>query len=111
MIGIIASNESGYTAPKYGTLEANRLQSQKAYDLINSVSARFGCSITWNSQARFNCIHRQDGKKSLFFKFHGNKFAPIVEFLSEDIELLEQIKQSFPSLFEMHDVEIKEGLL
>ena len=100
----------GFEFSKYGSLEASRCQTKKAYDLVNSVTAKFGSSITWNSQTRFNSINRP-GKPTLFFKFHGNKFAPIVEFLSEDLEVLGQIKQSFPSDFEMHDVEVKEGLL
>ena len=35
-------------------LESARLKSQNAYDLVNSVSIKFGCSITWNSKTRFN---------------------------------------------------------
>jgi hypothetical protein len=99
-----------FEVPKYGSLESARLKSQKAYDLVNSISARFGCSITWNSKTRFNCINRQPGLKSIFFKFHSNKFAPIVEFLCEDVELLRQIKQRFPGDF-VSDVLVKEGLL
>ncbi len=72
--------------------------------------ARFGSSISWNSQTRFNSIIRP-GKKTLFFKFHGNKFTPIVEFLSEDFELLQEVKQAFVKNFLMHDVLVKEGLL
>jgi hypothetical protein len=97
-------------SPKYGSLESARLKSQKAYDLVNSISARFGCSITWNSKTRFNSINRQPGQKVLFFRFHSNKFVPYLEFLSEDLELLRQIKQSFPDDF-VSDVIVKEGLL
>ena len=95
---------------KYGSLESARLKSQKAYDLVNSISARFGCSITWNSKTRFNCINRQLGLKSIFFRFHSNKFVPYLEFLSEDVALLQEIKQSFPNDF-VSDVIVKEGLL
>jgi hypothetical protein len=97
-------------SPKYGSLESARLKSQKAYDLVNSISARFGCSITWNSKTRFNSINRLQGQKSLFFRFHSNKFVPYLEFLSEDLDLLRQIKQSFPDDF-VSDVIVKEGLL
>ena len=86
------------------------MKSQKAYDLVNSISARFGCSITWNSKTRFNCINRQPGLKSIFFRFHSNKFVPYLEFLSEDVALLQEIKQSFPEDF-VSDVLVKEGLL
>jgi hypothetical protein len=99
-----------FEVPKYGSLESARLKSQKAYDLVNSISARFGCSITWNSKTRFNCINRQPGLKSIFFKFHSNKFVPYLEFLSEDIPVLQDIKQSFPDDF-VSDVLVKEGLL
>lgn len=97
-------------APKYGSLESARLKSQKAYDLVNSISARFGCSITWNSKTRFNFINRQSGQKSLFFRFHSNKFVPYLEFLSEDIGVLQEIKQSFSGDF-VSDVVVREGLL
>ena len=96
-------------APKYGSLEATRRQSKKVYDLVNCVSIKFGSSITWNNQTRFHSINRP-GKPTLFFKFHSNKFVPIVEFLCEEIELLRQIKQSFPGDF-VSDVVVKEGLL
>ena len=79
---------TGFEVPKYGSLESSRLKSQKAYDLVNSISARFGCSITWNSKTRFNIINRQPGQMTLFFRFHSNKFVPYLEFLSEDLELL-----------------------
>jgi hypothetical protein len=98
------------TEAKFGSLESARLKSQKAYDLVNSISARFGCSITWNSKTRFNCINRQFGLKSLFFRFHSNKFVPYLEFLSEDVTVLQQIKQSFPDDF-VSEVVVKEGLL
>lgn len=104
------SVEGSFEFPKYGSLESTRRQTKKAYELVNSVSAKFGSSITWNSETRFNSINRP-GKPTLFFKFHGNKFAPIVEFLSEDVALLQEIKQSFPSEFFMHDVQVKEGFL
>jgi hypothetical protein len=97
-------------SPKFGSLESARLKSQKAYDLVNSVSSRFGCSITWNSKTRFNSINRLPDQKVLFFRFHSNKFVPYLEFLSEDPELLRQIKQSFPDDF-VSDVVVKEGLL
>jgi hypothetical protein len=97
-------------ALKFGSLESARLKSQKAYDLVNSVSARFGCSITWNSKTRFNIINRQPDQKVLFFRFHSNKFVPYLQFLSEDFELLRQIKKSFPDDF-VGDVAVKEGLL
>jgi len=99
-----------FEVPKYGSLESARLKSQKAYDLVNSISARFGCSITWNSKTRFNCINRRPGIKSIFFKFHSNKFVPYLEFLSEDVAVLQEIKQSFPNDF-VSDVLVKEGLL
>ncbi|HLN89943.1 MAG TPA: hypothetical protein VK253_07745, partial [Candidatus Binatia bacterium] len=94
----------------YGSLESARLKSQKAYDLVNSISIRFGNSITWNSKTRFSHINRQPGQKSLFFRFHSNKFVPYLEFLSEDLELLTQIKQSFPADF-VGEVIVKEGIL
>ncbi len=96
--------------PKYGSLESARLKSKMAYDLVNSVSIKFGCSITWNSKTRFNIINRQPGQKSILFRFHSNKFVPYLEFLSEDVAALEQIKQSFPDDF-ISDVVVKEGLL
>ena len=99
-----------YSPPKYGSLETARLKSKMAYDLVNSVSIKFGCSITWNSKARFNCINRQPGLQSIFFRFHSNKFVPYVEFLSEDIAVLQEIKQSFQGDF-VSDVAIREGLL
>lgn len=102
-------NEANFATPKYSSLEATRRQAKKAYDLVNLVCIKFGSSITWNSQTRFNSINRP-GKPTLFFKFHSNKFAPIVEFLCEDIELLTQIKQSFPADF-VSDIIVKEGLL
>ncbi len=94
---------------KYGCLEATRRQTKRAYELVNSVSIKFGHSITWNRETRFNTINRP-GKQPLYFKFHGNKFAPIVEFLSEDLELLQQVKLAFSNEF-YGDVEVKEGLL
>jgi len=106
----MAMAEQGFVPPKYGSLESARLKSKLAYDLVNSVSIRFGCSITWNSKARFNCINRQPGQKPLYFKFHSNKFVPYVEFLSEDIAVLQEIKQSFQGDF-VSDVAIREGLL
>jgi hypothetical protein len=102
--------EAKLVAPKYGSLESARLKSQKAYDLVNSISARFGCSITWDSKTRFNSINRQQGQKVLFFRFHSNKFVPYLEFLSEDLSLLTKIKQSFPNDF-VGDVVVTEGLL
>ena len=96
--------------PKCATLESVRLKSKAAYDLVNSVSIKFGCSITWNSKTRFNVINRQSGLKSLFFRFHSNKFVPYLEFLSEDIMVLQEIKQSFPDDF-VSEVVVKEGLL
>ena len=107
---IAMAGSEGFEFPEYGSLEASRCQTRKAYDLVNSVSAKFGRSITWGGRTRFNSINRP-GKLTLFFKFHGNKFAPIVEFLSEDVALLQEIKQSFPSEFSMHNVQVKEGLL
>ena len=102
--------EQGFTPPKYGSLESVRLKSQKAYDLVNSISTKFGCSLTWNSKTRFNIINRQPGQKSLFFRFHSNKFVPYLEFLSEDIGVLQEIKQSFPDDF-VSEVVVREGLL
>lgn len=102
--------EGNFAVPKYGSLESVRLKSKAAYDLVNSVSIKFGCSITWNSKARFNCINRQPGQKPLYFKFHSNKFVPYVEFLSEDIAVLQEIKQSFQGDF-VSEVAIREGLL
>src|ERR1700690_2933610 len=99
-----------YSPSKYGSLESARLKSKMAYDIVNSVSIKFGCSITWNSKIRFNIINRQSGQKSLYFRFHSNKFVPYLEFLSEDIEVLQEIKQSFPGDF-VGDVIVKEGLL
>jgi hypothetical protein len=99
-----------YSPPKYGSLESDRLKSKMAYDLVNSVSIKFGCSITWNSKTRFNIINRQIGQKSLFFHFHSNKFVPYLEFLSEDIQVLQEIKQSFPKDF-VSDVVVRKGLL
>ena len=96
--------------PKYATLESPRLKSKLAYDLVNSVSIKFGCSITWNSKTRFNVINRQPGQKSLFFRFHSNKFVPYLEFLSEDLAVLQEVKQSFPADF-VSEVLVKEGLL
>lgn len=102
--------EQGFAPPQYGSLESVRLKSKLAYDLVNSVSIRFGCSITWNSKTRFNFINRQSGQKSLFFRFHSNKFVPYLEFLSEDIGVLQEIKQSFSGDF-VSDVVVREGLL
>ena len=102
--------ESTSTPPKYGSLESARLKSQKAYDLVNSISSKFGCSITWNSKTRFNCINRHPDQTSIFFRFHSNKFVPYLEFLSEDIGVLQEIKQSFPNEF-VSEVLVKEGLL
>ena len=99
-----------FTAPKYGSLESARLKSKLAYDLINQISVKFGCSITWNSKTRFNFINRQPTQKTLFFRFHSNKFVPYLEFLSEDIQVLQEIKQSFPEAF-VSEVIVKEGLL
>jgi hypothetical protein len=96
--------------PKYATLETARLKSKAAYDLVNQVSIKFGYSITWNSRTRFNIINRQPGLKSLFFRFHSNKFVPYLEFLSEDIGVLQEIKQSFPDDF-VSEVVVREGLL
>ena len=73
-----------FTLPKYGSLESSRLRSKKAYDLVNSISIQFGSSITWNNQSRFNTINRLP-KPAVFFKFHGNKFMPYLEFLSDDL--------------------------
>jgi hypothetical protein len=95
---------------KFGSLDSARLKSQKAYDLVNLISASFGCSISWNSKTRFNSINRLPGQKVLFFRFHSNKFVPYMEFLSEDLSLLTKIKQSFPDDF-VGDVLVKEGLL
>ena len=102
--------ETNFAPPKHGSLESARLKSKAAYDLVNQVSIKFGCSITWNSKTRFNCINRQSGLKSIFFKFHSNKFVPYLEFLSEDVSVLQGIKQSFPNDF-VSDVLVKEGLL
>jgi len=104
------SADRGFEVTKYGSLESARLRSQKAYDLVNSICARFGCSISWNSKTRFNSINRQPGLKSIFFKFHSNKFVPYLEFLSEDVAVLKEIKQSFPNDF-VFCVAVKEGLL
>jgi hypothetical protein len=98
------------SSPKCATLETARLKSKAAYDLVNSVSIKFGCSITWNSKTRFNCINRQPGQKSIFFRFHSNNYVPYLEFLSEDVAVLQEIKQSFPGDF-VGDVAVKEGLL
>ncbi len=98
-----------FTLPKYGTLESSRLRSKKAYDLVNLVSIKFGASITWNNASRFNTINRVL-KPSIFFRFHGNKFMPYLEFLSDDLGVLREIKESFPANF-VGDVEIKGGLL
>ena len=105
-----ADSSTLFTLPKCATLESVRLKSKAAYDLVNSVSIKFGCSITWNSKTRFNIINRQPGLKSLFFRFHSNKFVPYLEFLSEDIGVLHEIKQSFPNDF-VSDVIVKDGLL
>jgi len=105
-----ADSSTLFTLPKCATLESVRLKSKAAYDLVNSVSIKFGCSITWNSRTRFNIINREPGQKSLFFRFHSNKFVPYIEFLSEDIGVLQEIKQSFPNDF-VSDVIVKEGLL
>jgi hypothetical protein len=102
--------EANFAAPKYGSLESARLKSKLAYDLVNKISIKFGCSITWNSKTRFNCINRQPGHKALYFRFHSNKFVPYLEFLSKDILVLQEIKQSFPNDF-VCDVVVKEGLL
>jgi len=102
--------EAIFAPSKYGCLESARLKSKLAYDLVNQVSIKFGCSITWNSKTRFNIINRQPGQKSLFFRFHSNKFVPYLEFLSEDIGVLQEIKQSFPDDF-VSDVVVREGLL
>jgi hypothetical protein len=102
--------EGNFVVPKYGSLESARLKSKVAYDLVNSVSIKFGCSITWSSKSRFNCINRQPGQKSIFFRFHSNKYVPYLEFLSEDVAVLQDIKQSFPNDF-VGDVVVKEGLL
>lgn len=102
---------SDFEFPKYGILEATRRSAKMSYNLVNTISAKFGSSITWNSQTRFNSINRAAGHSTLFFKFRGNGYAPIVVFLCEDVELLRQVKQCFPADFEMHDVEVKEGLL
>jgi len=99
-----------YSCPKYGSLESVRLKSKMAYDLVNSVSIKFGSSITWNSKTRFNCINRQPGKKSIYFRFHSNKFVPYLEFMSEDVAVLQEIKQSFSDDF-VSEVVVKEGLL
>ncbi len=106
----MALAEQGFVPPKYGSLESARLKSKLAYDLVNQVSIKFGCSITWNSKTRFNCINRQPGQKSIFFRFHSNKFVPYLEFLSEDVAVLQEIKQSFPNDF-VSEVLVKEGLL
>ena len=102
--------EDTFALPKYGSLESARLKSKLAYDLVNQVSIKFACSITWNSKARFNCINRQPWQKSIFFSFHSNKFVPYLEFLSEDIAVLQEIKQSFPNYF-VSEVLVLEGLL
>ena len=99
-----------FTLPKCATLETVRLKSKAAYDLVNQVSIKFGCSITWNSKTRFNIINRRLELKSIFFRFHSNKFVPYLEFLSEDIMVLQEIKQSFPDDF-VSEVVVKEGLL
>ena len=99
-----------YSPPKYGSLTTARLKSKLAYVLVNQVSIKFGCSITWNSKARFNCINRAPGQKSIFFRFHSNIYVPYLEFLSEDVAVLQQIKQSFQGDF-VSDVAIREGLL
>jgi hypothetical protein len=99
-----------YSPPIFGIIESTRLKSKAAYDLVNSVSIKFGFSITWNSKTRINSINRQPGKRSIFFRFHSNKFVPYLEFISEDVEVLKNIKQSFPNDF-VSDVLVKEGLL
>jgi hypothetical protein len=108
----LAANDSSTlcSLSKCATLETARLKSKAAYDLVNSVSIKFGCSITWNSKTRFNIINRQPDLKSIFFRFHSNKFVPYLEFLSEDVMVLQEIKQSFPNDF-VSDVVVKECLL
>lgn len=105
----MAESDRGFILPKYGVLWSVRHQAKKTNDLINSISAKFGSSITWNSQTRFNYIDRM-GKSAVFFKLHGNKFANSLELLSSDMSVLQAIKQSFPSDFS-GDVQVKEGLL
>ena len=102
--------EVSLAVSKHGSLESARLKSKLAYDLVNQISIKVGTSIVWNSKTRFNYINRQPTQKTLFFRFHSNKFVPYLEFLSEDIQVLQEIKQSFPADF-VGEVIIKEGLL
>lgn len=92
----------------YGCLCSVRHQAKKTSDLINAICAKFGNSITW-SLTGYHFIERPS-KYVIYFRRHGNKFADWVKFLSYDIDVLREIKQSFPNDFK-GDVETKQGEL
>lgn len=98
----------GFELPKYGVLDSVRRPARKTNDLINSVAANFGDSVTWNDRIGANFIDRK-GKAPIYFKLHGNKYANWVEFSCRDIEVLREIKQGFPNDFP-YEVQVKEGL-
>ena len=112
----------GFSLPKYGSLESIRLRSKKAYDLVNSISIKFGSSIRWVERyvipemiTENSCLDNRIFRKNLsdppiYFKFHGNKFSHSLEFYCKDIPVLEAVKQAFPNDFP-YDVQVKEGLV
>lgn len=105
----MAESDRGFSLLKYGVLVSVRHQAKKTNGLINAIVAKFGDSVYWDKRTGFNYIERK-GMCTLFFELHGNTFANYVEFLCSNIDVLREIKQSFPDDFTA-EVAIKEGWL
>lgn len=104
-------NES-YVEPNYFELNSVKHQTKKTNDLLNSVSARFGCAIHWLGRGRHGIINRKNvvPMDFIFFQFHGNQYANYLTLKCLDATVLYEVKTAFSKDF-VSDVQIRKGLL
>lgn len=92
----------------YGVLCSVRRVARATNDLVNAICAKFANEIVWDYALSGWNLFDRPGKKPLFFRARGNKYANWLELMSSDLDMLRQVKGAFPTDFRM-EVQTKEG--
>ena len=94
---------------QYAYLASKRRPIRELHNFINKIVSKYGQKVEWHKRG-YNTITLEP-KGRIYFRMRGaNKFVKWLELMSHNIEILKEIRGSFPSLFKAK-VELKSGLL
>lgn len=80
-------------------VRTRRMRAGLVYGLINQVCTKInGSRIVWQDRPLLAYIDRK-GEAAVYFQRHGNRWNVWLEFMSEDQQVLDRLKNGFPEVF------------